>query len=261
MRFASIGSGSDGNGLVVEKNTTRLLLDCGFGLRDTLSRLERLKLQPEELSGILITHEHEDHASGAYKLANKYNIPVWLTHGTHKMIERLLPKHHQASPTFKAHIIDSHDSFSIGELEITPFPVPHDAREPVQYVFSDGAKKLGVLTDTGCSTPHIEHMLSACNALVLECNHDLDLLMQGPYPLSLKQRVSGRLGHLDNSTAANILKKLDNSHLQHLIAAHLSEKNNSPELAKQALSASLNCETEWIGIAQQKTGFDWRQII
>jgi phosphoribosyl 1,2-cyclic phosphodiesterase len=177
------------------------------------------------------------------------------------MIERLLPKHHQASPTFKANIIDSHVSFSIGELEITPFPVPHDAREPVQYVFSDGAKKLGVLTDTGCSTPHIEHMLSACNALVLECNHDLDLLMQGPYPWSLKQRVSGRLGHLDNSTAANILKKLDNSHLQHLIAAHLSEKNNSPELAKQALSASLNCETEWIGIAQQKTGFDWRQII
>jgi phosphoribosyl 1,2-cyclic phosphodiesterase len=104
-------------------------------------------------------------------------------------------------------------------------------------------------------------MLSACNALVLECNHDLDLLMQGSYPWSLKQRVSGRLGHLDNSTAANILKKLDNSHLQHLIAAHLSEKNNSPELVKQALSASLNCETEWIGIAQQKTGFDWRQII
>ena len=100
MRFASIGSGSDGNGLVVEKNTTRLLLDCGFGLRDTLTRLERLKLQPEELSGILITHEHEDHASGAYKLANKYNIPVWLTHGTHKMIERLLPKHHQASLEF-----------------------------------------------------------------------------------------------------------------------------------------------------------------
>jgi len=261
MKFASLGSGSNGNGLVVEKNSTRLLLDCGFGLRDAILRLEKLKVSPDELSGILITHEHEDHASGAYKLANKYNIPVWLTHGTHKMIERLLPKHHQSSPKFKAHIIDSHEPFSIGEIEVTPFPVPHDAREPVQYLFSDGAKKLGVLTDTGCSTPHIEAMLSGCHGLVLECNHDLDLLMQGPYPWSLKQRVSGRLGHLDNITAANILKKLDNSHLQHLIAAHLSEKNNSPDLAKNALSNVLNCENEWIGIADQEDGFGWRQIL
>jgi phosphoribosyl 1,2-cyclic phosphodiesterase len=260
MRFASIGSGSDGNGLVVEKNSTRLLLDCGFGLRDAITRLEKLNIQPDELSGIIITHEHEDHASGAYKLANKYNIPVWLTHGTHKMIERLLPKHHQLNPKFQANIIDSHDRFSIGDLEITPFPVPHDAREPVQYIFSDGAKKLGVLTDTGCSTPHIENMLSGAHALVLECNHDLDLLMQGPYPWSLKQRVSGRLGHLDNNTAANILKKLDNAHLQHLIAAHLSERNNSPELAKMALSSVLSCENDWIGIADQHNGFGWRQI-
>ena len=261
MKFASLGSGSNGNGLVVEKNSTRLLLDCGFGLRDAILRLEKLKVSPDQLSGILITHEHEDHASGAYKLANKYNIPVWLTHGTHKMIERLLPKHHQSSPKFKAHIIDSHEPFSIGEIEVTPFPVPHDAREPVQYLFSDGAKKLGVLTDTGCSTPHIEAMLRGCHGLVLECNHDLDLLMQGPYPWSLKQRVSGRLGHLDNITAANILKKLDNSHLQHLIAAHLSEKNNSPDLAKNALSNVLNCENEWIGIADQEDGFGWRQIL
>jgi phosphoribosyl 1,2-cyclic phosphodiesterase len=260
MKFASIGSGSDGNGLVVEKNSTRLLLDCGFGLRDAIARLEKLSIKPDELSGIIITHEHEDHASGAYRLANKYNIPVWLTHGTHKMIERLLPKHHQLNPKFKANIIDSHDRFSIGDLEITPFPVPHDAREPVQYIFSDGARKLGVLADTGCSTPHIENMLSGAHALVLECNHDLDLLMQGSYPWSLKQRVSGRLGHLDNKTAANILERLDNTHLQHLIAAHLSEKNNSPELAKMALSSVLNCENNWIGIADQQNGFGWRQI-
>ncbi|HLD09277.1 MAG TPA: MBL fold metallo-hydrolase [Methylophilaceae bacterium] len=257
MRFASLGSGSAGNGLVVEVQTTRLLLDCGFGLRDALMRLARLDLAPEQLSGILVTHEHDDHAGGAFKLASKYQIPLWLTHGTLTMIERFLP----AQRDFKMHVIDSHQTFNIGNVQVHPFPVPHDAREPVQFVFTDGAQKLGVLTDTGTSTPHIESMLSGCNALALECNHDLDMLMNGPYSYPLKQRVGGRLGHLDNATSARLLAKLDNSNLQHLVAAHLSAKNNLPALAKKALSDVLGCETEWIGIADQALGFDWRQII
>jgi phosphoribosyl 1,2-cyclic phosphodiesterase len=130
----------------------------------------------------------------------------------------------------------------------------------VQYTFSNGDKKLGVLTDTGCSTPHIQMMLSGCDALMLECNHDIDMLMNGIYPMSLKQRVSGRLGHLDNTSAANILSTLDTSRLRHIVAAHLSEKNNKPELATEALSRVLNCERNWIGIASQETGFDWREI-
>jgi len=165
-----------------------------------------------------------------------------------------------ADETVTMHIIDSHTAFNINDIQVTPFPVPHDAREPVQYVFSNGDKKLGVLTDTGCSTPHIQHMLDACQALVLECNHDLDMLMNGPYPNSLKQRVSSRLGHLDNQSAANILKKLNTSKLQHIVAAHLSEKNNSPSLATTALSEALNCEQDWIGIADQLSGFEWREI-
>jgi len=255
MRFASIGSGSAGNGLVVEENTTRLLLDCGFGLKDTVQRLARISIEPEYLTGILITHEHEDHAGGVFRLAKKYNLPVWMTHGTYKMCAKQL-----ADETVTMHIIDSHTAFNINDIQITPFPVPHDAREPVQYVFSNGDKKLGVLTDTGCSTPHIQHMLDACQALVLECNHDLDMLMNGPYPNSLKQRVSSRLGHLDNQSAANILKKLNTSKLQHILAAHLSEKNNSPSLATTALSEALNCEQDWIGIADQLSGFEWREI-
>lgn len=255
MRFSSIGSGSAGNGLVVEQASTRLLLDCGFGLRDAEQRLARINITPDQLTGILITHEHEDHAGGVFKLARKYRTPVWLTHGTLKMVEKILP-----SEPLDLRIIDSHSAFNIDEVEVTPFPVPHDAREPVQYVFSNGDKKLGVLTDTGCSTPHIQTMLSRCHGLVLECNHDIDMLMNGIYPQSLKQRVSGRLGHLDNTSAASILSNLDNSELKHIVAAHLSEKNNKPALAINALSEALNCEKNWIGIASQELGFEWRAL-
>lgn len=256
MRFASLGSGSAGNALIVEAGSTRLLLDCGFGIREAVHRLSRLDVPVESLSGILVTHEHDDHAGGVFKLANRYRIPVWLTHGTFSMSERYFP----AQADFKVHLIDSHASLTIQDLEIHPFPVPHDAREPVQFTFLSDKHKLGVLTDTGSSTAHIERMLSGCDALVLECNHDIDMLINGPYARPLKQRVKSRLGHLDNAAAADLLSRLDNSKLQHMIAAHLSAKNNHPDLARKALSQVLNCEEEWIGIADQADGFDWRML-
>lgn len=138
--------------------------------------------------------------------------------------------------------------------------MPHDAAEPVQYVFGDGAKRLGVLTDTGCVTPHIEAMLDGCDALVLECNHDAAMLAGGDYPYSLKQRVGGRYGHLNNADAAALLARLDNRRLQHIVAAHLSSKNNTRELAVSALSAVLNCEAGWINVATQHEGVNWREI-
>ena len=256
MRFASLGSGSSGNSLIVEASATRILLDCGFGLREVVQRILRLGLQPEQISGILVTHEHDDHAGGVFRLANKYRIPVWLTHGTFTMSQRYLP----AQCEFRVNIIDSHEAFNVGDLHVQPFPVPHDAREPVQYVLSDGQRRLGVLTDTGTSTPYIESMLNRCDGLVLECNHDLEMLMNGPYSWPLKKRVSSRLGHLDNQTSAGLLSRLDNSRLKHLLAAHLSEQNNFPHLVKTALSTVLNCEAEWVGIADQGQGFDWRQL-
>lgn len=257
MRFVSLGSGSAGNCLVVEEGNTRLLLDCGFGLREVIKRLTKLDLSPEAITGILVTHEHDDHAGGVFKLANKFQIPVWLTHGTLLMAERYLP----SQIDFELRVIDSHEPLAIQDINIQPFPVPHDAREPVQFTFSNGSKKLGVLTDTGTSTSHIESVLSGCDALVLECNHDIEMLMNGPYAWPLKQRVSSRLGHLDNASSASLLSRLDNSHLQHIVAAHLSAKNNHPTLARQALSKALGCESDWIGIADQSQGFDWRQIM
>ncbi|MDO8812801.1 MAG: MBL fold metallo-hydrolase [Gallionella sp.] len=255
MRFASLGSGSEGNALLVAAGRTHVLMDCGFGLQDTLSRLARLGVSAEQLGGIVITHEHGDHIGGAARLARKFNLPVWLTHGT------LNSQSETFSGIAHLHEIDPNQAFAIGDIEIIPYPVPHDAAEPVQFVFNDGVRRLGVLTDAGCSTTHIERMLSGCHALVLECNHDSDMLMNGDYPYSIKQRVGGRFGHLNNQDAADILDRLDVSRLQHLIAAHLSRKNNTAELATQALCGAIGCEADWVLVATQENGFAWREII
>lgn len=259
IRFASLGSGSRGNALLVEAGRTRVLLDCGFGLRDAVSRLERLGVAPDSLSAILVTHEHGDHAGGVFRLARRHAIPLWLTHGT---LAALAGREEASAHSVHSalSVIDGHSAHAIGDLQILPYPVPHDAREPVQYVFSDGARRLGVLTDAGCLTPHLVTMLDACDALVLECNHDADMLAASRYPPSLRQRIAGRLGHLDNAAAADLLRRIDTGRLQHVVAAHLSEENNRPELAVAALAGALSCAPEWIGVATQETGFDWRQI-
>lgn len=254
MRFASLASGSEGNALVVESGKSRVMLDCGLGLRETVSRLCRLSLSPEDLSAILVTHEHEDHASGVARLARKYGLPVWMTHGTFRT-------HQTAYAGLKISMIEGYQRFAIGDIEIEPYPVPHDAREPVQFVFGNGSIRIGVLTDSGSSTPHIEATLSGCHALVLECNHDTDMLANSSYPPKLVQRISGRFGHLDNECAASLLSSLDQSRLQHVVAAHLSQKNNTPDLARSALSRAMNCGSEWIGVACQQEGFGWRQVV
>ncbi|HEY7987249.1 MAG TPA: MBL fold metallo-hydrolase [Methylophilaceae bacterium] len=253
MRFASLGSGSAGNCLAVQAGNTTLLLDCGFGLKETITRLARLKLEVEDLAGIMLTHEHDDHAGSAFRLAAKYHIPVFATHGTFQALGGM-------PAGVDSRIIDSHTLFSIGDLQVQPYPVPHDAREPTQFVLGDGSGRLGVLTDAGSSTPHIEFMLSGCQALVLECNHDLDMLLGSSYPRSLKQRISSKFGHLDNASSATLLSRLNNSKLQHLVGAHLSAQNNTPALVRRALSHILNCEEDWIGIADQVAGFAWREI-
>ncbi|MFN3544376.1 MAG: MBL fold metallo-hydrolase [Thiobacillus sp.] len=252
MRFASLGSGSEGNGLVVEAGGTRVLMDCGFGLAESVARLARLGLVPSDLAGIVVTHEHGDHIGGVGRLARKYRLPVWLTAGTLAMAQDL--------DGVAVQVIDSHAAFAVDGLEIQPYPVPHDAREPVQYVFGDGNRRLGVLTDTGCSTPHIEAMLAGVDALVLECNHDAAMLENGPYPPMLKRRVGGRFGHLENGQSAALLAKLKHGRLQCVTAAHVSKKNNTDALARRALAQVLDCADEEVGVACQRAGFDWTRI-
>ena len=254
MRFASLGSGSSGNALLIESGDTRVLLDCGFGLSEMTSRMSRLGLDASSLDAIIVTHEHGDHGGGVAKLALRFDIPVYLTRGTLSALGA------EGRSISRRLLIDPYTTFAINGIEVRPFPVPHDAREPAQFVFSDGAVRLGVLTDTGQPTPHIAQALSGVHALVLECNHDLDMLMSGPYSAQLKSRIAGRLGHLANAASAELVRAMDCSRLQHVIAAHLSQTNNTPELARSALAGALGCAPEWIGVATQDEGFGWREI-
>lgn len=253
MRFASLGSGSQGNGTLVEHGQTCLLLDCGFTVAETEQRLARLGRRAEDLTAIVITHEHGDHISGIGPLTKKYNVPVWATPGT--------AQHHYLRKLPMLRLFNSHQPFSIGDLEVHPFPVPHDAREPTHFVFSDGAKRLGILTDVGASTPHIERCLTACDALMLESNHDTEMLANGEYSRKLKKRVGGTYGHLSNHQAAGLLANLDCSRLQHLVAMHLSAKNNTPDLARAGFAKVLGCAPDWIAIADQNAGLAWREIL
>ena len=254
IRFASLGSGSEGNALVVEAGRSRLLLDCGFSATETERRLARLGLEPAGLDAILVTHEHDDHIGGVGRFARKFDIPVYLSYGTYAAVSAT------RSELTAVEIIDSHSPFAIGDIAVFPYPVPHDAREPTQFVFGDGAARVGVLTDAGASTPHIEAMLSGLQALVIECNHDRDLLMGSSYPERLKARIGGRFGHLDNNQAAEILGRIDRGSLQHVVAAHLSQKNNRPELAREALAGALGCAADWVSVATQADGFGWREV-
>lgn len=254
MRFASLGSGSEGNALLVEAGGTRLMIDCGFGQRDTVRRLQRLGIEPESIDAVFVTHEHTDHVGGVATFAGKFRIPVWMSYGTRAALNGKLDRLEHLR-TF-----DSHAQTDLGDLRIQALPVPHDAREPVQFIVSDGVHRLVALTDIGTSTPHIEAQISGCDALVLECNHDLDLLHNGPYPYPLKQRISGRLGHLHNEAAAALLAAVDPSRLQHVIAAHLSRHNNHPDKARAALAQVLGCAADWIGVADQDEGFGWRSL-
>jgi phosphoribosyl 1,2-cyclic phosphodiesterase len=251
MRFASLGSGSKGNALLVESGRTRVLLDCGFGPRELARRLARLEVAAESIAAVLVTHEHADHVGGAARCAARYGWTVHASHGS-AAAARL--------DAIGARRFDSHARFAIDDLEIHPYPVPHDAREPTQFVFSDGAARLGVLTDAGTITPHIVAMLKDCAALVLECNHDAGMLAEGRYPPPLKRRIAGEFGHLDNAAAADLLRTIDGRQLRHVIAAHLSEENNTPELACAALAQALGCSADWIGVATQSDGFAWREL-
>lgn len=253
IRFASLGSGSAGNALLVESGPTCLMLDCGFGLRETATRMLRLGKLPADLAGILVTHEHGDHVGGVFSLARKHGLPVWMTHGTWVACR-------EDVDGLDLRIIDGHRAFAVGHFEIQPFPVPHDAREPVQYVFSAGGRRLAVLTDVGEATPHVCANLSGCDGLVLEFNHDARMLADSAYPASVRRRIAGRYGHLENGAAAALLGRIDRSRLQHVVAAHLSERNNRAALVRALLDDRLADFRGEVTVATQQDGFDWRSL-
>jgi phosphoribosyl 1,2-cyclic phosphodiesterase len=252
LRIASLGSGSRGNAALVQHEQTTLLVDCGFSLRETEKRLGELGMEAGDIDAILITHEHGDHIRGVGSFVRKHATPVYMTHGTYRVSD-LFDQH-------PCQEIMASESISIKDISILPFAVPHDAAEPCQFVFTDGDVRIGLLTDTGMVTPHIIDKLSGCNALLLECNHDIAMLQQGDYPPSLIQRVGSDYGHLNNGQAATLLAQMDTSKLCYVAAMHLSEKNNKPALARQALSKALGWRLNDILVADQDSGLDWFQL-
>lgn len=254
IRFTSLGSGSEGNALLIEAGSTRLMIDCGLPVRQALSRIEARGIDPRGLDAILVTHEHGDHVGGVMPLARKTGATVCLTRGTYAALHG---RSIDACNGVTLRIIDSHAPFELGCVEIQPFPVPHDAREPVQFVIGYGLLRLGVLTDLGMLTPHVERSLQDCDGLVLEFNHDPELLAASAYPESLKRRISGRYGHLCNREAAGFLGRLNLERLQHIVAAHLSKSNNSPDHVLESVREALHEVPNSFYMATQETGFDW----
>lgn len=252
--FASLGSGSQGNATLVSDGDTCVLVDCGFTLKETQRRLALLGVCASQLDAVLLTHEHTDHVSGVGPLARRYKLPVYLTPGTWRAgrLGRIAPE--------QRCWVTPQQRFVINGLTINPVTVPHDAREPVQFCISAAGRRLGLLTDLGHPSAHVIDAFRGCDALMLECNHDEQLLRTGPYPASLKRRVGGRWGHLANRQAATLLQQLGLDRLQHIVCSHLSEHNNRSELALEALHPLLDGDAARLTIATQHHGQEWRVI-
>lgn len=251
MRFANLGSGSQGNGTLIASNDTYVLLDCGFSLRETERRLARLGVTVGQLSAILVTHEHADHVHGVELLSRKHGVPVYLSQGTARGLRK---------PVNVSAYVACGDTLEIGELSVGVVKVAHDAHEPTQYVFSDGKRRFGVLTDLGSWCNKVIDRYQGLDALMIESNHCRDMLARGHYPYFLKQRVGGDHGHLNNHQAASLVAELGWQGLQHLVLAHLSRKNNLPQLARQCFVDTLGCDPDWLQVADQDSGLDWRHI-
>lgn len=257
LRVCSLGSGSSGNALVVEARSgaavARVLVDNGFNLRQLMRRLGRAGLSLHDIDAVFVTHEHSDHSNGVARLACRVGIPVYCSPGTARAAG-LLAAGVQCKSIFSGVCVE------LGPLTIDPYEVPHDAAEPLQFVFGDGARRFGLLTDAGHCTDIIVAALRRAHALVLECNHDAEMLRTGAYPSFLKSRIAGTRGHLSNAQAAAVLSQLDGSRLAWIACAHLSRVNNTPDLARAALADPLGCGGADIDIADQDDGLAWRTV-
>ena len=248
MRLASLGSGSKGNATLVHLGDQLLLVDCGFSARQVSTRLERLGLAPGDITALLVTHVHSDHMRGVQTLAHKFNIPVYASHGTLKAMD--FP--------FAANSFDSHESFALGNVQVVPVAVPHDAREPTQFVFVHDGVKVGVLSDLGHVTPHVIASYQDCDLLLMESNHDLGMLKAGKYPPYLQRRVGGLHGHLNNQQAVELLEAIGHSGLR-VVIGHISEANNDLAIIEQAFS-SFRTRVASIEIANQSSGVSWQTV-
>ncbi|MGA7981660.1 MAG: MBL fold metallo-hydrolase [Chromatiaceae bacterium] len=253
MRFASLASGSRGNATLVEGGGARILVDCGLPAREAERRLAQMGVAPRDLDAILVTHEHGDHVRGVATLSARHGIEIWCTPGTWRRFGN--------GGDVRLRLLSGQEAaVRIGDLRVRPYPLPHDAREPCQFVFECAGRRFGMLTDAGRVTPHMRDMLGECDALLVECNHDTEMLRDGPYPPPLQARVGGAFGHLSNVQTADLVDSLPHPRLRHLVLAHISEKNNRPQLARGAmLQVSLDLESRLV-VAEQHCPTPWLAV-
>lgn len=251
MRVASLGSGSKGNATLLEAAGEYYLIDCGFGLKDIEGRLKERGVRAEQLSGILVTHEHGDHIKGAPMLANRYSIPLWATYGTARHLKRDVPSLQRFMPNTR---------LKLGMVDVETVTVPHDSSEPSQFVFRHQGLTFGILTDLGSITRRVITAYQECQLLMLECNHDPDMLRNGPYPPSLKRRVGGNYGHLSNAQAAELLTSVNRSVLDKVLISHVSEQNNDTVLAHETIGSVLDGSETDIELLTQESGCDWNVL-
>jgi phosphoribosyl 1,2-cyclic phosphodiesterase len=240
VSVAVLASGSRGNCAIVSSSSTRILVDAGVSCRETFKRLKSIGEEPRTLSAILITHEHNDHVYGLLTLARKLAVPVFMTGATHHAWLKMMRDDAGEAPELtNLETFSAGRSFQIGDTAITPFTIPHDAADPVGFTFRAEGIKVAVATDLGYLPPNVCDHLRGCDILVLESNHDTEMLRGGPYPWSVKQRVMSRVGHLSNDDLADFFSSDYDGSASYVVLAHLSEQNNHPELARRAAEKAL----------------------
>lgn len=237
MDFCSIASGSSGNCIFVGTEHASVLIDAGISGKKVVAGLQEIDRAPEELDAILITHEHSDHIKGLGVLARKYGIPIYSSAGTIGALKAQQPVGPMDEGLF--HEIVPDQWFSVGELDIRPFRVSHDAAEPVAYRFSCGGKSVAVATDLGCYDDYIIENLQGLDAVLIESNHDTNMLQVGTYPYYLKQRILSSRGHLSNEHAGRLLGEILNERMQTVMLGHLSKENNYEALALATVCAEI----------------------
>ena len=239
-----LASGSRGNSAVVASSRTRLLVDAGISCRETFKRMRSCGLDPSQLSGIVISHEHSDHVGGLATLARKLRIPVYITAPTRNAWERSLDGAHSSDERLadfrsRQENFQAGRSFTVGDIEVSTFTIPHDAADPVGFTFRSEGVKVAIVTDLGYVPASVREQLRGCDVLVIESNHDVEMLRGGPYPWSVKQRVMSRVGHLSNDALADYFTNDYDGQAAYVVLAHLSEQNNHPELARRAAERAL----------------------
>ena len=240
MRVSILASGSSGNITLLETERTRILVDVGLGKRETLARLAAIERELDHLDGILITHEHTDHCNGLPQALGLWKSPLYVTEPTMDALQRILPD------TFRKRLngvesIQAGQCFSIGDIEVHAFAIPHDAADPIGFTFRTNGTKIAICTDLGYMPELVKVHLRECDCLVLESNHDLDMLKVGPYPWVVKQRVLSRTGHLSNHAVSEFLADPEgfDSRARYLVLAHISQENNNPDLVRISAEEAL----------------------